>query len=467
MSVFGVTSAGFIRKTAADLKSDIEADHVAEFGKALRREVESVFGQLIGVETGSFDLLWQMIEKVVWSRDPRRAVDAALDAVAALWEVYRKPATFSTVVLVLTGTASTVVAAGKVASTDDGASRFAVIADATILAATAWGATSSVALGSYRTKGGQIYRAIMGGTTGTTGPTVTDRYPTTEVDGTVTWVWVGAGAGYVEAAAQCTVTGPVGAASYSIETIASPVSGWSGVASVTDALAGSDVESDDELRVRLKASLHSASAVATLDAILGHLLALVDLDEGFVYENVEHDTNTDGVPGHAIEAVHTGAVTDLAVATMLLGTKAAGIKAYGTTTTVVADTKGKNHRIGHTTAAPVSIYLDVVMSADQRRWPSESATDVASRGTERAKAMILAYGTKELTTGVDVDPSAISGAAFPAGTPEVIPGSLGVVSVKLGTAPSPSGTDLISINQRQIARLDTARINVSVVFRAP
>ncbi len=459
----GVTTEGFVRETAAEIKAGLEAAHDSQFGRAVRKDARSVFGQLIGVQTGSFDTLWQLVEMVVWGRDPRRATGDQLEAICALFEVTRKAATYSTITLTLTGTATTVVAAGKIAQTSDGTAQYALTSPATIAAATAWASTTSVAQGVYRTTGGRVYYAQLGGTTSSTAPTSTDAYPTTITDGTVTWIYIGQGDGVIaDVAAQASVSGEVGGSAYQVNTIGTPVSGWSGVANITDAVVGSPIETDDALRVRLKASLHTAAGKAVIDSIRGALLALAAVDEAFVFENVENETNSDGMPAHSVEAVVTGSATSTDIGEALLEQVAAGIKTTGTSTVSIADSRGFSHSIKYTVPADLNIYLAIIIEANRTLWPAETLADTAARGSERVKTALVEFGQADLVVGRDVDPSALIGAVFTAG----IPGLLSM-TVALDTSASPVATARIPVSLRQIARLDSARITVTVTYRTP
>lgn len=458
----GVTDEGFVRAPAAEIKAELEAAHDAQFGRAVRKDARSVFGQLIGIQTGSFADLWELAELVAQSRDPRAAIGAALDAICALTGTLRKAATYSTVSLVLTGDNATSVASGKIATSTDGTIRYATTSTATLATATSWVSGGTVATGAYRTRSSNIYRAVVGGVGGTGGPTITDPYPETETDGAITWVWIGAGAALDIVDAKATESGPIGGSAYSINTISAPVTGWNGVANEADAELGRDIERDDELRARRPAELHALAAKGSIDAIRGNILKLTGVEECTVFENVDADENADGIPGHAIEAVVRGSVADEDVGNALLATVAAGIKTFGNTAVVVADARGGSHTVYYTVPEDVDIYLAVAIEADKKLWPSESLADVDARGSSRVEAAILAYGLTVLSDGRDVDPSEIEGAVYAAG----IPGRLSTTAT-LSTSPSPSERERIPITARQIARLDSARTTVTVTYRSP
>lgn len=458
----GVTSAGFVRENASQIKSDLEAAHDSQFGRTVRKDARSVFGQLIGIETGSFDDLWQLIELLANSRDRRYATGAQLDAICSLTNTTRKPATFSAGTVTLTGTNATVVPSGSIATSSDGANRYATQANATIATATGWAAVQTVATGAYRTASGNIYYALVGGVTGSSAPTGTTPYPTTIADGTVTWVFIGNGAAYATVSAQATVSGAVGGSAFTINTIGTPHAGWSGVSNVVDVTVGSPIERDDQLRLRAQAELHTLSAKAALDCIRGALLKDELISQALVFENVENTTNSDGMPPHSVESVVTGTETGANIGAILLGQVAAGIKTTGTSSVTVNDANGGAHSISYTVPTTVPIYLAVTVQADQRQWPSEKLADASARGSGKVAAALLAFGGVALVIGRDVDPSALIGAIFAA----QIPGTLSV-SMALDTSPNPVATAAIPISLRQIAALDSSRITVSVSYRTP
>lgn len=114
-------------------------------------------------------------------------------------------------------------------------------------------------------------------------------------DGQARWiltedVTIGAG-GTVDADFEAETAGAVTAAAGDIDTIVTPVSGWSSVTQAADASAGRDAETDDELRLRMAQSLQSGAA-AGLGAIRARLLDLDYIEAASVIDNPDAETRT-------------------------------------------------------------------------------------------------------------------------------------------------------------------------------
>jgi uncharacterized phage protein gp47/JayE len=458
---FGPTSVGFLTPSQADIKADHEERFIGELGP-VDIDPRSDVGQEVGIHTGSDDDLWQLAAMLAGHTDPYSVTGDAQDRLYALLEVQRKAATKSSGTATLTGTAATLVPSGSVITSPDGVLRYATTGGATLAAATARAPSSSVATGAIRTNSGRIYVALVGGITGAgAGPSGSTYYPTVEVDGSVTWAFIGTGTAYATAAILAVEAGVVGGPAYGLTAIGTPVTGWNGVANQTDVVIGTDREEDEDYRARFFSEI--SLGLATVDAILKALLERSDVAEALVLENTEHTTNGDGLEAHSIEAVVRGTASSLAIATTIFNTKAAGIKTNGNVTQNVADIRGGLHGIKYTSPADLNIYLDVTVEADRSLWPSETLVDTTKRGTGRALAAILAFGTEVLKDGRDVDPSAIAGAVYV----ELRNAGFLSAAVKLGTSPNPSGEARIGVTHRQIARLDSTRTTVSVVYRTP
>lgn len=82
--VFGVTPDGFSQKELGDIKGEIEADLRASFGPQINLQADSVFGQIVGTFSDKVAELWEVLGAVYRSQFPDSASDEALDNVAAI-----------------------------------------------------------------------------------------------------------------------------------------------------------------------------------------------------------------------------------------------------------------------------------------------------------------------------------------------------------------------------------------------
>jgi len=188
------------------------------------------------------------------------------------------------------------------------------------------------------------------------------------------------GAGALTVAAQPTETGPIAATAATITTIVTPVTGWSAVTNVADATAGTDRETDSELRSRRRLSLQIAGAAAP-DAIRAQLLDIDGISAAVVVDNKTGVPVTLGtttllvLPAHSLAAVvwPNGLAADVraAVADAIWASAPAGIEtarivaadggAGGGLTETVVDAGGSNQAVHFSTAVDRSIALDVTV----------------------------------------------------------------------------------------------------------
>lgn len=438
---YGLLSTGFVPKPYTAVLADVEAAFRASFGESINLTPQSAFGQIAAIFAEQVSEVWDAAQGVYNAFNPDAATGAALDNLAALTGTLRLAATKSTVDLVCTGTPGTALAVARQASVDDTGSLFETTEAAVIVAATAWANTTAYTLGQIRTNASRIYVVTTAGTSaGSGGPTTT---ASAIIDGTVTWRYVGDGTGYVSVPAECTVTGVVSAAAFAISTIETPVSGWSSVLNLADAVEGRAIETDADLRLRREADLQATGGGA-VEQIREAVSAVADVVEVTVYENTT-DATVDSIPPHAVEALVLGG-TDAAVAAALFATVAAGIGTYGSTTEAVVDSMGISHDVSFSRPAEVPIYFAVTLVKDPAAYPSD--------GDAQVKQAIKDFGDT-FRTGWDVRSTAFVAQIF------TIPGVLDVTACYIGTAPAPGTPTTITTTARELATFSTANVSVT------
>lgn len=296
---YGVTSDGFNRKTLPDIKNDLITSLESVFGDINTNDA-SVFGQILGVFAKFAADYWEQLEYVYNAFYPSSTSGAALDGVCEINGITRLPATKTTVVCELTGTATTVVPAGS----------------------------------QVRSTSGDLFELdaqviLTGGT---------DNGDFTAVE-----------------------FGPISAIGGTITEIATPVSGWDTVNNAADGETGRNEETDAELRQRRLSTIAIIGA-ATVEAIRGRLLQEVDnVTDVNVYTNREDITDSFGRPPHSVEAVVVGGDDD-EIRAKLWETVAAGIETYGNESGTITDSNGDSQNVYF--SRPVQKYTWVRVTVD-------------------------------------------------------------------------------------------------------
>lgn len=444
---YGLTADGFVPKTIEIIREEINDAMRALFGTSIDVSDGSALGQFIGVFAEREALVWELAEQLYNAQNPDAATGTALDALCALTGTTREAATRSIVALILTGTPATVVPAGNRAANGVG-DVFETLADATIGALGAWTASTAYTVGQGVTNASRVYRCTTAGTSAGSGGPTTDATDIT--DGSAHWRYLGEGTGLDNVTAQAVNTGPTVAVAYDITEIITPVSGWQSVTNLLDAETGTDVETDEDLRLRREDEL-AAAATSPIDAVRADLLDVDGVDAVTVFMNTTDATDSDGIPPHAIEPLVQGG-DDQDIFDQLLASVAAGIVTYGNTTGTAEDSAGVSHAVAFTRPTEKPIYIIINVDVDEDTFPDD--------GDDQIKAAIVAYGDA-LPTGRDVRASAISAQSFG------VTGVLGVSSCLIGLVDPPMASTTIAIGLRELATYDTSRIVVNVTEVTP
>lgn len=306
---FGVTPTGFNQKMIDDIESDVEARQKTTFGSQLNTGAEGLVGGYNASINASIAEAWEVLAAVYRSFYPDSANDESLENVGAITGAEKLPATKSRMVVACTGTPSTILLTGRVASVAGSGDRFASIADATI----GGGGTVDVIFDSEEF-----------------GP----------------------------------IPGPAGTL-----TIETPVAGWAGAANALDAVPGRNLETDEEFRVR-RADLLRAQGDAVVEAIRADLLEVDGVIQVFVRNNRTDFVDVNGLPAHSVEAIVQGG-TDEDVAQALFETVAGGTETFGApgqkVTETITDSQGFDHEMNFTRPDTIDIWIEAdvdVIAAD-------------------------------------------------------------------------------------------------------
>lgn len=326
---FGLTPTGFVPMRQLDIQNAMNADALSAFGATWDISPKNPWGQLSGIFSAMLALVWEGEEADYNSMYPETAEGINLDYAVEFNNISRKPATFSAVTVILTGTNGTVVP-------DTFQMQVA-------------GNPNAI----FQVLGGQDYT----------------------IEGTNAFIQMIA-----------TETGPIAAPAGTVTTILTPVTGIASGTNAADALIGQNIETDVQLRARRAQELQR-SGTATVEGIRNALLNLADVVQAGVIENVTDETDANGLPPHSFEAFVLGGQPQEIVDT-IWNAKPAGIATYGNESAVVTDSQGILHTIFYSTPEDIEIYVIVnivkATNPNDGAFPPTGATDVANA--------VLAYG---------------------------------------------------------------------------
>lgn len=456
MPVPQLTSAGLEVATLADVRDQINSKWQQAFGASMDVSDASPDGQQIGIDAEIFALLNELLEAIVASQDPNKAADAALDALCAITGTKRAGATFSRVTLTLTGTPTTPIPDGSLASTQSTGQQFttAGAGTATVAAATAWAGSTAYVAGDRRVNASKIYLCTVGGTSAASGGPTGSTRGVNITDGSVTWRFLGLGTGYVDVVARATVTGPIVAVAGDIVNIDTPTGGWAtgtgGVVNLLDATVGTNVMTNAELRVRRELEL-ARPGTSPKNAIRTALLDVPDVTSCTVFSNVTDVTDGNGIPPHSILAMVKGGA-DQDIWDALLANVADGIRTFGAVIGTSVDDEGTPQTMAFSRVTEINVYVSVTLVVDPETFPADGAAQV--------KAAIATNGNAR-DDGTDVTWSWVLAQCF------TVAGVLSGDMPLIGTAPSPSVSTTIAISLFQRAVFDTGRVSVTTSNGAP
>lgn len=411
-----VTPTGLNRKTLQELRVEFENKFKQVFGVAFETAVDSPNGLLISQLALSYNDLWELAQEIYSSLDPNQAVGAALDARAAFNGVSRKPALPCTVDAVLyTNGSSATIPAGSLAKRQRGNLNFALdetvtisrsacnelliiddgssknteyvfhftfgdvtlnnatsASNLTVLASAVESAGGSATL----TERGLVVRPNGSLTVGVTGSMPSDFIIQSGANGKFTAVELGY------------QTCEIG----ELDTIAAAVSGWNAVYNYVSGVPGSDLESDESLRVRRAATARVRKSRATDPAIEAALLDVPGVSSAIVKSNRGFATDSEGVPGKAFVSLVVGG-NDNEIARCIYENQPSGIQSYGNTSVNITDSHGIEQQISFSRPTAVYLWVKVTYSL----YSEEEFT-----GQQSIKDALVEWAEKEYTLGKDI-----------------------------------------------------------------
>ncbi len=469
----GLSPDGFSIKRLAEVISDRQASARNYFGNDAAVGVNDVLGRALRIHSPAEADLWELAEAVYNSFNPVVATGNQLDVIVSYAGLTRFGAEPSTVSLLVTGDVNTVIPEESTVTSSFTSESFETDSSVTLNTT----GTSGVTVEVISVNVGSVYSVTLGGErfsyTAQTGDTVqiissqlaavisdSASYTATSPDTTVIIAFddvfvpknVSVSARIVTRKiskviqASATSAGEIYQEENTLDTIATPISGWDSVTNPEAASGGRDVETDEELRVRF-ANAKEANARGTIDAIYSNLLLISGVTSVQVFENTSDATDANGIPSHSISTVILGGNSQT-IADALWDIKPAGINTYGNTTVTVTDSQGLPHDISFNRPVEVPVYISATISqAENESMPSTAADQVVDA--------LISYFEANLGVGDDVIYSRLY---IPVQSVEGVQ----IDSMTIGESPSPVAMSNVVIDFDQIASLDASNIEITV-----
>lgn len=318
---YGLTDEGYTAPRAADFLTIIRDGYVERASLALGVQItvdweaDVFLGTVTALMADQLGDLAEAGQAVYDAADPSNATGLQLENLSLIVGVRREPATYGTCTVTITGTVGTVIPEG---------------------------------------------RLIEGG--GTDGHA---RWATTE-DVTI------GGGGTITVLVQAEEAGEVAALAAAIDTIVTPVDGWTSVTNALDADAGAPRESDAALRLRRQQSLQTAGS-RSLNALRANILEADGVEACVVVQNDTNATATvEGIscaPHSIAVVVYPSTLTadqKQAVAQVIYDHIAGGIKTNGSdVVATITDTAGYAQiiRYGFAATSATTVVIVVTLAA--------------------------------------------------------------------------------------------------------
>ena len=360
----GLTPEGFKAKRLQDVKTDMEQRLIEAFGDPDLRD-ESVYGQLVGIQSELAALLWALAEDVYASQYPDTASGVSLDHVASLTGIVRIPATPTQVDAVAYGVPNTLLPAGREAEnprTDDVYRSFADVTISPEAAVEAVITVDTVEDDDYTitvdgtpytfTASSDTEQQILTGLNGAlSGSGITRELGT----GTLTLtrdapmdIGLSGNLAFDEVGTILPMRGVVAGAKLlptgALTEILTNVTGWNRIDNLQPGVTGTDRETDAELRARRERSTRILGR-QTLPAIEARLRALPLVQDVSLNANDGETTDAFGTPRQHIWAILEGGDDD-EIGEVLFSTVAAGIGYRGNVVVAVeSDVTGKEYEV--------------------------------------------------------------------------------------------------------------------------
>lgn len=301
---FGVTKEGFNRKSYTDILANLQARARETYGEDINLTNTSFLGMHLQNEAWEIAEMWELAEDVYYSAFIDYNEGLSQDNTGKYITISRKPAQRSKGFITVVGNEGTRIRKGFRVATKDLIKVFETTIDGVI------------------SESGTLILPIQ------------SILPGLEMN--------------------------VGA--MTIKEIVNPISGVTEVYNTDITVDGVDIETDKDFRERYYRS-PSRGGSSTRESVEAALLDMDSVTDAFVEENDTMEFMDDIPPKSLASYVFGGEDED--IAKVILQAKAGGIRSYGATEVLVADSKDIEHTIGFTRPLVKDIYINLSITKDK------------------------------------------------------------------------------------------------------
>ena len=377
--MYGLTDSGFSIKRLPIIKEEIEANLRNRINQNIDLRAESLFGQLVGLESEMATIFWEVLQDIYLSQYPDYATGNSLDYAVSINGVTRIEATPTSVNAVCYGASETILSAGREAKNNRTGDIYRSTTDTTISRLNAVECTisvDSVAIGNYTIQVGALSYTYTALVTDTAQDILQGLFnamntaPLTRIlqDDTLV-IQVTSGVAF-DVSANLTI-GEVGTVVFfeaieygskllpigNLDEIETPVFGWNRINNLVDGTVGNDRETDEALRIRREQSI-LITATHTLQAIKSKVRQLDNVADVFAIENNTETTDAFGTPRQFIWIIVEGG-EDLEIATAIYNTVAGGIGTRGNQNITVQDEDGQDYIINFDRPTCIDVNIEI------------------------------------------------------------------------------------------------------------
>jgi uncharacterized phage protein gp47/JayE len=482
MAEYGLTSYGFIIKRLQNIIDELTSTFAGEFPD-INTDAQSVCGQLINIVAKALADAWEVAQGTYNSQYPDTADGVSLDRVCEFNGISRNAPFYSSAVIACKGDEGTVIYTDDIVQTENKQWNYYAVTGGTITkdAANKMHVLISTVLNNtiYTILINNTTVSILSGSSATAQSIAAQLYNEINLltnvlsvnallpnpaDGSLI-IYANDTDYAFNAVPDSNMTilefwtpikyktkdvGDISAAAGTINRIITPRAGFNEATNFKAATVGKGLESDTDLRIRRRKSIRKSGS-GTVEALRARLLDEVEgILQAVVYNNVEDFVDGEGRPPHSIEALCDGG-DDQEIADKIWLYKPGGIQTFGDVSVNVVDSDGEIQLIKFSRPIDVYIWFAITVTVDAALFPANGKKLIVDN--------ILAAST-EFGIGDDIIYQKFFCPIYLVqGVSSAI---IEIARTNTLTPPGSYSSSNIVINDREVGKFDSSRINITV-----